>query len=508
MSQKEFLTFTEFLLEKNNLGTLPLKAPVAKQDVLQEFTPTKPVTKTSVPLSVPTALSLSNLNQPTEKAPTSKLQATIGKPNAKTGKVKDYFIPHEGNGYHPHALHPQRLAFHATSAVVIKIVTLLILVSFPVEAWLAPEELTAQNQQIIKYTNQIRRESNLNELKVSQRLNQASYLKAQDMLIKQYFAHISPDKVGLSNWLAMAEYPYAVAGENLAMGFTSAADVMLGWRQSPTHYANLIDPEFKEIGVSSVAGAYQDTDTTFVAQFFAKPDPGVMAAAKSTTPEVKAKKLMGKVIVAAARPETFTSVTANIEPVEQVLGIKATEIPSTPVEPQLTPDGQPRVSLFINQPQTGKLLIQSEAFVPKDTTKAQISVKGRTIDLELINPNSGLWGTNQLIYTEKPDPAEAVVPAVITVWDKDGNKTSTDINASNLKPTATTYVKQYQYAKSHQPGVTSSIISFTSSYYLVLLLLAMVALTFNIFVAFNKQHPRLIASTIGFMSLIALLILL
>jgi len=509
MSQKEFLSFAEFLLEKNKLDTFT-KEPSAKQDIFADLTATEPVIKAPVAPAVPTALSLPNLKAPAEKAPASKLHATVGKPHAKTGKIKDLFIPHEGNGYHPHALHPQRLAFHATSAVVIKIVTLLILVSFPVEAWLAPEELTAQNQQIIKFTNQIRRESNLNELKVSQRLSQASYLKAQDMLIKQYFAHISPEKVGLSNWLSMAEYPYAVAGENLAMGFTSAADVMLGWRQSPTHYANIVDPEFQEIGVSSVAGAYDGTDTTFVAQFFAKPDPSVIAA-KSDTPAMKSKRLMGKVVATAANPQKLNTVIANIEPTEQVLGVKETEIaptPAVPAEPQLTADGQPKVSLFINQPQTGKLLIQSEAFVPKETTKAQITVNGRIIDLELINPNSGLWGTNQLIYTEKPNPADAVVPAVLTVWDKDGNKTNTDINASNLKPTATTYVKQYQYAKNHQPGVTSSIFSFTSSYYLVLLLLAMVALTFNIFVAFNKQHPRLIASTVGFMSLIALLILL
>jgi uncharacterized protein YkwD len=507
MSQKEFLSFAEFLREKNKLNAFT-KTSGSKQDIFSELTATEPIIKEPV---APTGLSLSNLDKQADKAPISKLHATVGKPHAKTGKVKDYFIPHEGNGYHPHALHPQRLAFHATAAVVIKVITLLILVSFPVEAWLAPEELSAQNQQIIKYTNDIRKEANLNELKVSQRLGQAAYLKAQDMLLKQYFAHISPGNVGLTNWLSMANYPFAVAGENLAMGFTNAADVMLGWRQSPTHYANLVDPDFQEIGVSSIAGTYQDTDTTFIAQFFAKPDQAAVAAAKTKTPEVKSKKLMGKVIATIARPaiaKEAATTTDTAAPVEEVLGTKTAEAAPAPVEPQLTADGKPKVSLFVNQPQAGKLVIQSEAFVPKDTVKAQIAFKGRNVDLELINPNSGLWGTNQLIYTEKPDPAEPVVPAVITTWDKDGNKSSTDINANNLKPTAATYVRQYQFAKNRQPGVLASIFSFTSSYYLVLLLLAMIALTFNIFVAFNKQHPRLIASTVGFMSLIALLILL
>jgi len=507
MSQKEYITFAEFLLEKNKLESLLPNAASEIPKLTPKAVQTKPVKTSAVTQIVSAGLSLSNLNQPTEKNNPSKLQNSVGKPHAKSGKIKDYFIPHEGNGYHPHALHPQRLAFHATSAVVIKIVTLLILVSFPVEAWLAPEELSAQNQQIIKYTNDIRKESNLNELKVSQRLNQAAYLKAQDMLINQYFAHISPANIGLSNWLAMSKYPYAVAGENLAMGFTSAADVMLGWRQSPTHFANLVDSDFQEIGVASIAGNYQDTDTTFVAQFFAKPETSETEVAKAESIDLESKKLIGNVIADISTVTPGTTTLSNATATEQVLGVKASDPLPVQAEPQLTLDGKPKVSLFVNQPQTGKLIIQSEAFVPKDTVKAQIAVKGRNIDLELINPNSGLWATNQLIYTEKPDPAEAVVPAVITTWDKDGNKSSTDINANNLKPTASTYVKQYQYAKNHQPGVISSIFSFTSSYYLVLLLLAMVALTFNIFVAFNKQHPKLIASTVGFMSLIALLIL-
>ncbi|MFA5248384.1 MAG: hypothetical protein WC415_04015, partial [Patescibacteria group bacterium] len=28
------------------------------------------------------------------------------------GSLKDFFIPHKGNNYHPHSLHPNRIIFH------------------------------------------------------------------------------------------------------------------------------------------------------------------------------------------------------------------------------------------------------------------------------------------------------------------------------------------------------------------------------------------------------------
>lgn len=53
--------------------------------------------------------------------------------------------------------------------------------------------------------------------------------KVQDMLIHQYFAHIGPDQAGLTKWLNDNQYQYNSAGENLAMGFMSAEDIVNAW---------------------------------------------------------------------------------------------------------------------------------------------------------------------------------------------------------------------------------------------------------------------------------------
>lgn len=199
------------------------------------------------------------------------IEVKIGLNPKGPGKLKDLFIPHEGNGYKPHALHPKRLAFHAVSAIVIKVIMVAFALSLPVQAWLSPDVLHQQAQKIIELTNNVRVELGINPLTESQKLNQAALNKAQDMLIQEYFAHVGPDDRALRHWLYDMNYSFRVAGENLAMGFSQAEQVVAAWKESPTHYSNLIDPDFTQIGVGVVSGEYNDHDTTLVAQYFGEP---------------------------------------------------------------------------------------------------------------------------------------------------------------------------------------------------------------------------------------------
>ncbi|MFA6393428.1 MAG: CAP domain-containing protein [Patescibacteria group bacterium] len=184
------------------------------------------------------------------------------------GPLKNFFIPHEGNNYLPRALHSRRLAFWAASAVTVKIITVVFFISFPLSAWLTPDILVEEGRKIIELTNKIRAGLALPGLSESSILNQAAYAKAEDMLVKQYFSHTGPDNRKLSDWLSGVKYGFSVAGENLAMGFSSAEEVVNAWVASKTHYANIIDRDFTEIGVGMAAGRYEEYETTFVAQYF------------------------------------------------------------------------------------------------------------------------------------------------------------------------------------------------------------------------------------------------
>jgi len=207
-------------------------------------------------------------------------------PNGK-GNLRDFFIPNKCNSFRPNVLHPKRIAFHAASAVIIKIVMVVFALSFPVQAWLSPNILYQQAEKIIQLTNNIRNELGVEPLIENQVLDQAALNKAQDMMINQYFAHVGPDDRALRNWLYDLKYNFRTAGENLAIGFYDANDVLDAWVASPTHYSNLIDPDFTEIGVGVVSGDYNGYETTLIAQYFGDPIAKIDTNTENISPDIK-----------------------------------------------------------------------------------------------------------------------------------------------------------------------------------------------------------------------------
>ena len=67
---------------------------------------------------------------------------------------------------------------------------------------------------IITEVNPARELQNLLPLNVSEKLNLAASLKAQDMINRNYFAHNDPDGQRPWMWLDNVGYEYALAGEN------------------------------------------------------------------------------------------------------------------------------------------------------------------------------------------------------------------------------------------------------------------------------------------------------
>lgn len=172
-------------------------------------------------------------------------EAVLNGRHPVTGQsLKDFFIPYEGNDYQPKSLSSKRILFHAATAIAIKLVVVLFIVFYPLSAWMTPDTIAIQSRQIIALTNDLRTDLSLPVLTENNKLNQAAYAKVQDMFIGQYFAHVSPSNLNLDSFLKRVGYSYSVAGENLAMGFDNPTEVMAAWKKSPTHYANLIDPNY------------------------------------------------------------------------------------------------------------------------------------------------------------------------------------------------------------------------------------------------------------------------
>lgn len=93
-------------------------------------------------------------------------------------------------------------------------------------------------------------------LAASAALRCAARVHSRDMAERDYFDHTNPE--GQSPWTRMelAGYMWRSAGENIALGSSTAAGVMEQWMSSDGHCANIMKPDFTEIGVGYYEGNY------------------------------------------------------------------------------------------------------------------------------------------------------------------------------------------------------------------------------------------------------------
>ncbi|MDE2399778.1 MAG: hypothetical protein KGL67_02095 [Patescibacteria group bacterium] len=193
--------------------------------------------------------------------------------------LKKYFVPHGENNYKPHFLRRESTILILFVIIVIELGFLIqVFVVFDKTSFLAsvlPGVLTT-------LTNEERAQNNLAPLTENSLLTQAAQLKANDMATRGYFAHTSPDGKTPWYWLDQVGYDYSMAGENLAVNFFESQDVAQAWMNSPTHRANIVKPNYTEIGIGVANGIYEGKNTVFVAQFFGT--PVAVPSAPTTTP--------------------------------------------------------------------------------------------------------------------------------------------------------------------------------------------------------------------------------
>lgn len=187
--------------------------------------------------------------------------------------AKHLVVPHAGNNFRPKIL---------TGTAVLAVLTLALLIEGAyLFATKTPDGRTSLLATVlpaalIDLTNADRAEAGAGELTENALLTQAAQLKATDMAQKGYFAHVTPEGYQPWHWLDEAGYDYRYAGENLAVNFEDSKDVEEAWMKSPTHHANIVKPQYEEIGIATAEGEYKGKRVTFVVQFFASPEIAVV----------------------------------------------------------------------------------------------------------------------------------------------------------------------------------------------------------------------------------------
>jgi len=141
-------------------------------------------------------------------------------------------------------------------------------------------------------TNAKRAANGLGALAVNSQLNNGAQAKANHMIANNYWSHTAPDGTEPWYFFSQAGYNYSRAGENLAYGFDSSAEIVDAWMNSPGHKANILG-NYNDMGFGYANGEnYQGGEYTVVVAFYGskqsapapKPTPAPTTKPKAITP--------------------------------------------------------------------------------------------------------------------------------------------------------------------------------------------------------------------------------
>jgi uncharacterized protein YkwD len=111
-----------------------------------------------------------------------------------------------------------------------------------------PAHMGTENA-VLALVNAERSKAGCQALTVDGRLALAARLHSADMVVRNYFAHTTPDGVAFGERIIAAGYKWSMAGENIAAGQQDAIAVMRAWMNSAGHRANILNCRFRQIGI-------------------------------------------------------------------------------------------------------------------------------------------------------------------------------------------------------------------------------------------------------------------
>ncbi len=370
--------------------------------------------------------------------------------------LQDFFIPSSRNDHQPHGLSTRLLKFYAVILILIKLLT----VGFLFFTYPSPAVLSQKiSQEIFELTNNSRKAENINELSWNTELTRAAQAKAEDMIKNNYFAHIGPDGKQPWEWINKGEYYFLYMGENLAMDFSSAKIAHSAFQQSPTHWKNIMNPKYKDMGVGVAVGKINDRDTIVLVEFF-----GAHKELSSIVPVAQAA--VDTSVAAATTPTTNNQdilVTAPIAPVEQPVVTNTTKT-------------------AVSQEEINKQISET-AFKPEEVVKQ--NKEENIIPESIPEPEK----VNEELQAPVPQQlvAEIMIPEQVDISDQTVLVSSID--------------------ESTQKSLVEYVVIFSRYALLVFLVVLLVMLLINILVKPHIQHSKVILQTLGVILLVSTLLL-
>jgi len=210
--------------------------------------------------------------------------------------------------------------------------------------------LDAQEEAVVQLINQYRAANGLGALSTDSQLDDIARWKSQDMATNNYFSHT--DSLGRDPFQRMADFGYTYntwLGENLAAGIETAQAAFELWKGSPSHNANMLNPNFKVIGVARAFDPGSTFGWYWATEFGGQgepPPPPVSSPMPSPAPEPTPEMIPQPATPAPALPPPTP---APLPPAPEPTPAPAPPTPSpTPTlssPPTVTPSPSPNLAL-------------------------------------------------------------------------------------------------------------------------------------------------------------------
>ncbi len=110
-------------------------------------------------------------------------------------------------------------------------------------------DIKALENEVIRLVNIERGKRGLAPVTGNWQLSRVARYKSTDMRDKNYFSHYSPTYGDPFKMMHDFGITFYAAGENIAMGQPTPQAVMTAWMNSQGHRANILNPQYNEIGV-------------------------------------------------------------------------------------------------------------------------------------------------------------------------------------------------------------------------------------------------------------------
>ncbi|GGW50213.1 CAP domain-containing protein [Streptomyces xantholiticus] len=102
---------------------------------------------------------------------------------------------------------------------------------------------------VVALVNSERSKAGCSPVTLNAKLTKAAQDHSKDMAAHQNMSHTGSDGSDPGDRITRAGYSWSTYGENVAYGYATPESVMAGWMSSPGHKRNILNCEFKEIGV-------------------------------------------------------------------------------------------------------------------------------------------------------------------------------------------------------------------------------------------------------------------